>query len=113
MARMTESAVQRRARLKTQLLEASADLGANIWQTFRYVTLPLMAPGVLAAALGVAKDDLCQTRRRTECIPAFSTTDRGSDGCNRIALVVRGTLGTLQLNLGSFRSLRNVKLRRS
>jgi spermidine/putrescine transport system permease protein len=33
------------------LEEAAQDLGANAWQTFRLVTLPLIAPGVLAAAL--------------------------------------------------------------
>ena len=27
------------------------DLGANEWTTFRKVTLPLIAPGILAAAL--------------------------------------------------------------
>ena len=31
--------------------DAAADLGATPLQTFRYVTLPLLAPGVLAAAL--------------------------------------------------------------
>jgi spermidine/putrescine transport system permease protein len=31
--------------------DAAADLGATPLQTFRYVTLPLVAPGVLAAAL--------------------------------------------------------------
>lgn len=30
---------------------AAADLYATPWQTFRYVTLPLMAPGVLAGAM--------------------------------------------------------------
>jgi spermidine/putrescine transport system permease protein len=33
------------------LEEAALDLGANEWTTFRKVTLPLIAPGILAAAL--------------------------------------------------------------
>lgn len=33
------------------VLEASIDLGASEWTTFRRVTLPIIAPGVLAAAL--------------------------------------------------------------
>ncbi|TVQ36597.1 MAG: ABC transporter permease [Geminicoccaceae bacterium] len=31
--------------------EASKDLGASEWQTFRYVTLPFMKPGLIAGAL--------------------------------------------------------------
>jgi spermidine/putrescine transport system permease protein len=34
-----------------RLEEAAMDLGANPWTTFRKVTLPLIAPGVLAASL--------------------------------------------------------------
>jgi spermidine/putrescine transport system permease protein len=33
------------------MVEASADLGANAWQTFRHVTLPTIMPGVIAGAL--------------------------------------------------------------
>jgi spermidine/putrescine transport system permease protein len=33
------------------LEEAAMDLGANEWTTFTRVTLPLIAPGILAAAL--------------------------------------------------------------
>lgn len=43
-----------RARLEgmdTHLEEAAMDLGANEWTTFRRVTLPLILPGVSAAAL--------------------------------------------------------------
>ena len=42
------------ARLRTldaQVEEAALDLGANEWQAFRYVTLPAILPGVIAAAL--------------------------------------------------------------
>ena len=42
------------ARLRTvdaQLEEAALDLGANEWEAFRYVTLPAILPGVIAAAL--------------------------------------------------------------
>jgi len=42
------------ARLRTispDLEEAAMDLGATPWQAFRYVTLPALAPGILAAAL--------------------------------------------------------------
>jgi len=42
------------ARLRTlspALEEAALDLGANEWQAFAYVTLPALAPAILAAAL--------------------------------------------------------------
>ena len=42
------------ARLRSvdaQMEEAALDLGANEWQAFRYVTLPAIFPGVIAAAL--------------------------------------------------------------
>jgi spermidine/putrescine transport system permease protein len=42
------------ARLRTvdaSLEEAALDLGANEWEAFRYVTLPTILPGVIAAAM--------------------------------------------------------------
>ncbi|SDH98290.1 spermidine/putrescine transport system permease protein [Vibrio xiamenensis] len=41
----------RLADMDPQLERASADLGANEWQTFRRVTLPLILPGVVGGAL--------------------------------------------------------------
>jgi len=40
-------------RLPRNLLEASADLGANPWYTFRKVTFPLVLPGLLAGGISV------------------------------------------------------------
>ena len=50
--------VARLRRMSPNVLEASADLGASGWQTFRYVLLPnlataLLAGGVLAFALSL------------------------------------------------------------
>ncbi len=41
----------RLAQMEPQMEEAAADLYASNWQTFRYVTLPLILPGVAGGAL--------------------------------------------------------------
>lgn len=41
----------RLASMGKQLEEAASDLGASAWQTFRYVTLPTIWPGIAAGAL--------------------------------------------------------------
>ena len=38
-------------RIDRSLIEAARDCGATPWQAFRYVTLPLIMPGVIAGAL--------------------------------------------------------------
>ena len=40
-------------RMPNNLIEAASDLGANPWQTFRRVILPLSLPGILAGSLSV------------------------------------------------------------
>ena len=43
--------IARLRRLSPNLEEASADLGADTWQTFRYVTFPMLRSALLAGAL--------------------------------------------------------------
>lgn len=38
-------------RVPNTLLEASADLGASAWQTFRHILLPLALPGLIAGSI--------------------------------------------------------------
>jgi len=54
----------RLAGMDTALEEASADLGANEWDTFRRVTLPVILPGIIGGALLafiISMDDLVIT----------------------------------------------------
>ena len=57
--------VARLRRVSTSLEEASADLGAHTWQTFRYVTLPNMRTALVAGALlafALSFDEIIVTR---------------------------------------------------
>ena len=58
--------------LDPALEEAARDLGANELRTFRYVTLPLIAPGVLAGAL------LAFTLSLDDFVVTFFTAGSGS-----------------------------------
>jgi spermidine/putrescine transport system permease protein len=58
--------------LDPALEEAACDLGANEWQTFRHVTLPLMRPGVIAAAM------LAFTLSLDDFVVSFFTSGPGS-----------------------------------
>ncbi len=40
------------ARFDRSYEEAATDLGANAWQRLRYVTLPILAPGIIGVAVG-------------------------------------------------------------
>lgn len=62
----------RLAGLDPALEEAAHDLGANEWQTFRHVTLPLILPGVLAAAM------LAFTLSLDDFVVSFFTSGPGS-----------------------------------
>ncbi len=92
------------------LEEAALDLGANEWQVFRYVTLPMLLPGVLAAALlcfTVSFDDYVITSLvagvNSETLPMmiYAMARRGvSPDVNALSLLITVGLGTLILMAG-------------
>jgi spermidine/putrescine transport system permease protein len=63
--------------MDTHIEEAAQDLGANEWTTFRKITLPMIAPGVAAAALlafAISIDDFVITyfnAGQVETFPLF------------------------------------------
>jgi spermidine/putrescine transport system permease protein len=62
------------ASLDPKLEEAARDLYANEWETFRRVTLPLVAPGIAAAALlsfSLSFDDFIITNFNSGTINTF------------------------------------------
>jgi putative spermidine/putrescine transport system permease protein len=70
--------VARLRRVSSSLEEASADLGAHTWQTFRYVTLPNMRTALVAGALlafALSFDEIIVTRftigADTETLPIW------------------------------------------
>jgi spermidine/putrescine transport system permease protein len=96
------------ARLRTfdpTLEEAALDLGANEWETFWRVTLPLILPGVIAAALlafTISIDDYVITSMvagvDSETLPMviYSMARRGvSPAVNAISTVIITLLGAL------------------
>jgi spermidine/putrescine transport system permease protein len=98
------------ARLRTvdaHLEEAALDLGANEWGAFRYVTLPVIWPGVIAAALlafTVSFDDYVITSLvagvDSETLPMaiYALARRGiSPVVNAISAVIVFGLGVLIL----------------
>ncbi|MGB9722652.1 MAG: ABC transporter permease [Chloroflexia bacterium] len=62
----------RLAGMDTTLEEAAQDLGANGWQTFRRITLPLLSPGIIAGAL------LAFTLSLDDYVITFFTTGPGA-----------------------------------
>jgi spermidine/putrescine transport system permease protein len=98
------------ARLRTMdpsLEEAAMDLGATGWQAFRRVTLPLLAPGIGAAALlafTISFDDYVITSMvagvdsQTLPMALYAMARRGANPVvNAISTLIVGLIGTLIL----------------
>ncbi len=101
------------ARLRTfdrSLEEAALDLGANEWQAFRYVTAPLLLPGIVAAALlcfTVSFDDYVITSLvagvNSETLPMiiYAMARKGvSPEVNALSVMITVGLGILVLISG-------------
>jgi spermidine/putrescine transport system permease protein len=73
----------RMANMNPRLEEAAQDLGANTWQTFRRITLPLIMPGVIAGAL------LAFTLSLDDFVVTFFTSGVGT---NTLPIFVYGLL---------------------
>ncbi|MBV9264586.1 MAG: ABC transporter permease [Acidobacteriaceae bacterium] len=101
------------ARLRTMdssFEEAALDLGATEWQAFRHVTLPLLWPGIVAAALlcfTVSFDDYVVTSLvagvNSETLPMmiYAMARRGvSPEVNALSVLITVALGALILLAG-------------
>jgi spermidine/putrescine transport system permease protein len=73
----------RMANMNPRLEEAAQDLGANTWQTFRRITLPLIMPGIIAGAL------LAFTLSLDDFVVTFFTSGVGT---NTLPIFVYGLL---------------------
>lgn len=101
----------RMAGMDPSIEEAAHDLGANAWQKFRYVTLPLLMPGVLAGsalAFTMSIDDFVISfftagpGSTTLPILIYSSVKRGiTPDINALAtlIVLASILGTITVTL--------------
>jgi len=109
-------AVTVRARLAgfdRHLEEAAQDLGAGPWGTFRYVTLPLIFPGVLAGALlafALSIDDFVITNFNSGTTQTFPLWVYGAVKVGIPPQVF--VMGTLIFGLGVMLAIANVVLQR-
>ncbi|MBV9613522.1 MAG: ABC transporter permease, partial [Acidobacteriaceae bacterium] len=94
------------------LADAAMDLGANEWQVFQRITLPMLLPGIIAAALlcfTVSFDDYVITSLvagvNSETLPMmiYAMARRGvSPEINALSVIITVGLGVLILVAGRF-----------
>ena len=81
--------VARLRRTARSFEEASADLGADTWQTFRFITFPQMRSALIAGGAARLRpdlrrgdrDDVHRRRRSRRCRSGSSTTCRAPTSC--------------------------------
>ncbi len=61
------------ARFNRSYEEAAADLGASPWQCLRYVTVPLLLPGIIGVAIGAFTLSYDEYARTTLTIGSYNT----------------------------------------
>jgi putative spermidine/putrescine transport system permease protein len=61
------------ARFNRSYEEAATDLGANAWQRLRYVTLPILFPGIIGVAVGAFTLSYDEYARTTLTIGSYNT----------------------------------------
>jgi putative spermidine/putrescine transport system permease protein len=61
------------ARFNRSYEEAATDLGASGWQRLRYITLPILAPGILGVAIGAFTLSYDEYARTTLTIGSYNT----------------------------------------
>jgi spermidine/putrescine transport system permease protein len=96
------------------LEQAAMDLGSTEWQAFRRITVPLLMPGIVAAALlcfTVSFDDYVTTSLvagvNSETLPMmiYGMARRGvSPEVNAISVIITVALGTLIIVAGRLES---------
>ena len=61
------------ARFNRSYEEAATDLGASAWQRLRYVTVPLLLPGIIGVAIGAFTLSYDEYARTTLTIGSYNT----------------------------------------
>ena len=64
--------------------EAASDLGASAWQRLRYVTLPILLPGIIGVGMGAFTLSYDEYARTTLAIGSNRPYDKGGGVISRL-----------------------------